>query len=85
MIQTEQLTQQQTLHARGICVLIPTYNNEGTIESVVRECCQQCNDVIVVHSVQVFMNQQYQLIWENPEFYLQWKKRWGQCEDDPNP
>ena len=37
------------------------------------------------HSVQVFMNQQYQLIWENPEFYLQWKKRWGQCEDDPNP
>lgn len=36
------------------------------------------------HSVQVFMNQQYQLIWENPEFYLQWKKRWGQCEDDPN-
>lgn len=37
------------------------------------------------HSVQVFMNQQYQLIWENPEFYLQWKKRWGQCEDAPNP
>ena len=37
------------------------------------------------HSVQVFMNQQYQLIWENPEFYLQWKKRWGQCEEDPNP
>lgn len=37
------------------------------------------------HSMQVFMNQQYQLIWENPEFYLQWKKRWGQCEDDPNP
>jgi hypothetical protein len=36
MIQTEQLTQQQTLHARGICVIIPTYNNEGTIESVVR-------------------------------------------------
>ena len=49
MIQTEQLTQQQTLHARGICVIIPTYNNEGTIESVVRECCQQCNDVIVVN------------------------------------
>lgn len=37
------------------------------------------------HSVQVFMNRQYQLIWENPEFYLQWKKRWGQCEEDPNP
>ena len=41
--------------------------------------------IAIGHSVQVFMNQQYQLIWENPEFYLQWKKRWGQCEDDPNP
>ena len=43
------------------------------------------NLIATGHSVQVFMNQQYQLIWENPEFYLQWKKRWGQCEDDPNP
>ncbi len=29
------------------------------------------------HSVQVFMDLQYQLIWENPPFYLAWKKRWG--------
>ena len=28
------------------------------------------------HSVQVFMNKQYQLLWENPPFYEQWKQRW---------
>lgn len=27
-------------------------------------------------SVQVFMDKNYQLIWENPEFYKDWKKRW---------
>ena len=26
------------------------------------------------HSVQVFMDKQYQLLWENPPFYEQWKK-----------
>ena len=28
------------------------------------------------HSVQVFMDKQYQLLWENPPFYEQWKKKW---------
>ena len=28
-------------------------------------------------SVQVFMDKDYQLCWDNPEFYLEWKKRWG--------
>lgn len=27
-------------------------------------------------SVQVFMDRNYQLIWENPEFYQKWKKQW---------
>ena len=27
------------------------------------------------HSVQVFMDMQYNLVWENPEFYLEWKHR----------
>lgn len=49
MIQTKQLTQKETLHARGICVIVPTYNNEGTIEHVVSGCLQQCDDVIVVN------------------------------------
>lgn len=28
------------------------------------------------HSVQVFMNLNYQLVWANPDFYEEWKKRW---------
>lgn len=30
------------------------------------------------HSVQVFMGTDYQLVWDNPEFYSKWKKRWKQ-------
>ena len=37
-----------TLRDRGICVVIPTYNNEGTIADVVRRALRQCHDVIVV-------------------------------------
>lgn len=32
------------------------------------------------HSVQVFMDTDYNLVWDNPEFYLAWKRRWGQTE-----
>ncbi len=38
----------QSLHDRGICVLIPTYNNAGTIGRVVDDVCRYCGDVIVV-------------------------------------
>jgi acyl-CoA thioester hydrolase len=31
------------------------------------------------HSVQVFLDKKYQLVWVNPEFYQQWKKRWKVC------
>lgn len=40
--------QRRILHERGICVLIPTYNNAGTIRDVVLRAKEQCNDVIVV-------------------------------------
>jgi 1-acyl-sn-glycerol-3-phosphate acyltransferase len=40
--------QQQTLKDRGICVIIPTYNNAGTIAHVVKRALEQCADVIVV-------------------------------------
>ena len=39
----------ETLHARGICVVIPTFNNAGTITRVVTDCLDYCNDVIVVN------------------------------------
>lgn len=36
------------LKARGICVIIPTYNNVTTIAQVAREATEWCGDVIVV-------------------------------------
>lgn len=38
----------QTLRDRGICVVIPTYNNVGTVQDVVERAKKQCLDVIVV-------------------------------------
>ncbi len=40
--------QRQTLRERGICVVIPTYNNGNTIGDVVRQCKEECDDIIVV-------------------------------------
>lgn len=40
---------QQTLQDRAICVVIPTYNNAGTIAAVVRGALRECRDVIVVN------------------------------------
>ena len=39
----------ETLRARGICVVIPTYNNAGTLEQVVLDVLDYCSDVIVVN------------------------------------
>lgn len=39
----------QTLHDRGICVIIPTYDNAGTIADVVERTLLHCDDVIVVN------------------------------------
>ena len=39
----------ETLRARGICVVIPTYNNAATVGSVVEGCKVYCQDVIVVN------------------------------------
>ena len=39
----------QSLHDRGICAIIPVYNNGGTIADVVKRTLLQCNDVIVVN------------------------------------
>ncbi len=41
--------QRQQLRDRGICVVIPTYNNAGTIAAVVRDTLNECHDVIVVN------------------------------------
>lgn len=38
----------ELLQDRGICVIIPTYNNAGTVVDVVSRAMCQCKDVIVV-------------------------------------
>ncbi len=40
--------QQQALRRRGICAVIPTYNNAGTVVDVVSRTQAQCADVFVV-------------------------------------
>ena len=32
--------------------------------------------MVTGHTVQVFMNHDYELVWTNPDFYEQWKKKW---------
>ena len=49
MTESSKDKQKQLLHDRGICVIIPTYNNGGTIASVVHDALQECRDVIVVN------------------------------------
>ena len=45
----EQSRTKTLLRARGICVVIPTYDNGGTIGRVVAGAMEQCDDVIVVN------------------------------------
>ncbi len=46
---TDKDQQKTLLHDRGICVVIPTYNNAGTIATVVNKSLEECHDVIVVN------------------------------------
>jgi 1-acyl-sn-glycerol-3-phosphate acyltransferase len=45
----DSLTTYERLQSRGICVIIPTFNNAGTIADVVRRSLLQCHDIIVVN------------------------------------
>lgn len=45
---TDTIDNRQTLHERGVCVVIPTYNNASTIARVVADVKQYCLDIIVV-------------------------------------
>ena len=43
------LTSRERLHRRGVCVIVPTFNNETTIRDVVERCKEQSDDIIVVN------------------------------------
>ena len=38
--------------------------------------CDNNSLIATGNSVQVFLDKQYQLVWANPPFYEEWKKRW---------
>ncbi len=42
-------TAKERLSRRGICVIIPTYNNEATLRAVLQDVLTYCADVIVVN------------------------------------
>lgn len=46
---TDSADLKSTMRSHGICVVIPTYNNAGTLRRVVSETLQYCDDVIVVN------------------------------------
>lgn len=48
MQETDRTELKQSLRRRGICVVIPTYNNAGTITDVVTRALEHCGDVFVV-------------------------------------
>ena len=35
------------------------------------------SEFATAHSVQVFMDMNYNLMWDNPGFFVEWKKQWG--------
>ena len=45
---SDKTNQKRLLRDRGICVIIPTYNNGGTVAAVARRALMECDDVIVV-------------------------------------
>ena len=47
------------------------------------EIHDSCDNSLIAtgHSVQVFMDTQYNLVWDNPKFYSDWKRHWKQTEE----
>ena len=45
---TDKTNQKRLLRERGICVVIPTFNNGPAVAGVIRRVLQECDDVIVV-------------------------------------
>ena len=54
---------------------IPTESAKIVFEYLIRD--EKNGSVLATgRSVQVFMDRNYQLVWENPGFYQDWKEKW---------
>jgi len=57
-----------------------TYRNTEAAKLIFDYAIHDAEDDSLIatgHSVQVFLDKQYQLVWGNPPFYAAWKERWG--------
>ena len=55
------------------------YKNTEAAKIIFEYLISDCSDNSLIatgSSVQVFLDKQYQLVWGNPPFYEEWKKRW---------
>lgn len=55
---------------------IPTESAKIVFEYEIRDE-RDCSVIAIGKSVQVFMDRDYQLVWETPEFYQKWKDKWS--------
>ena len=55
---------------------IPTESAKIVFDYEIRDEKDDCI-LATGRSVQVFMDKDYQLVWNNPEFYSNWKEKWA--------
>lgn len=70
------------MHPRVDIVYRPTEAAKIVFDYEIRDAADE-SLLATGRSVQVFMDLDYQLVWDNPPFYLEWKKRWGQTPTSP--
>lgn len=65
------------MHPRIDIVYCPTEAAKIVFEYEIHDTADE-SIIATGRSVQVFLDTKYQLVWDNPEFYLEWKRKWGQ-------
>ncbi len=65
------------MHPRVDIIYRPTEAAKIVFDYEIRDTADE-SLLATGHSVQVFMDLDYQLVWDNPPFYREWKERWKQ-------
>lgn len=67
------------MHPRVDITYVPTDAAKIVFDYEIRDTADE-SLIASGRSVQVFMDKDYRLVWDNPPFYAEWKRRWGQTE-----
>ena len=67
------------MHPRIIITYKPTEAAKIVFEYEIRDR-EDDSRIATGESTQVFLDKDYQLVWDNPPFYEEWKQRWGVLE-----